>query len=81
MASIYLPIRKTLVDVGESLSERLIQHSPGPRAPWKERSEAQQATHTYLRLQESALQELQQGLSVLAPLLAGISSRILSPGG
>ncbi|NMO14668.1 hypothetical protein HPC49_09410 [Pyxidicoccus fallax] len=81
LANGYLPVRKTLVDVGEALAERLVRQSLGAQAPWKARFEEQQAARTYLGLRESAFQELQQGISVLAPLLGGLSSLLLSPGG
>ncbi|MCY1078895.1 hypothetical protein [Archangium lansingense] len=80
IASVYLPIRKTLADVGEALSDRLIRQTLGTRATWKERSQEQQAARTYLGLQESTFQELQQGLSVLSPLLASLSSLALGTG-
>ncbi|MGZ3459635.1 MAG: hypothetical protein ACXU86_14165 [Archangium sp.] len=80
IASIYLPLRKTLADVGEALADRLLRQTLGANATWKERAEEQQAARTYLGLQESALQELQQGLSVLAPLLASLFSLVLGPG-
>jgi hypothetical protein len=32
-------------------------------------------------MQESAFQELQQGIAVLAPLLGSLSSLLLGPGG
>lgn len=81
LASVYLPAHKTLKDVGHLLTERLLQQSPGAHATWKQRYEEQQAAHAWLGLQGSALQDLQQGLSVLTPLLASISSLALGPGG
>lgn len=81
VASGYFPLRKTLTDVGEALAERLVRQSLGPHASWKARSEELQAARAYLGMQESAFQELQQGLAVLAPLLGGLSSLLLSPGG
>ncbi|WP_163990144.1 hypothetical protein [Pyxidicoccus caerfyrddinensis] len=81
IASVYVPIRKTLRNVGEALAERLVRQSLGPHAPWKAWSEELQAARAYLGMQESAFQELQQGLAVLAPLLGGLSSLLLSPGG
>jgi hypothetical protein len=81
IASGYLPARKTLMDVGDALAERLVRQSLGPHAPWKARSEELLAARVYLGMQESAFQELQQGIAVLAPLLGGLSSLLLSPGG
>jgi len=81
MASVYVPVRKTLMNVGEALAQRLVRQSLGAHAPWKARSEELQAARVYLHLQESAFQELQQGLAVLAPLLGGLASLLLSPGG
>jgi hypothetical protein len=81
IASGYLPIRKTLADVGQALAERLLRQSLGAGATWKERLEELQAARTHLGLQESAMQELQQGLSVLAPFLASLSSLALGTGG
>lgn len=80
IASVYLPLRKTEADVGEALATRLLRQTLGASATWKERAEEQQAARTYLGLEESALQELQQGLSVLAPLLASLFSLVLGPG-
>ena len=81
VASGYVPMRKTLMDVGEALAERLVRQSLGAHAPWKARFEELQAARAYLGMQESALQELQQGITVLAPLLGGLSSLLFSPGG
>jgi hypothetical protein len=81
IASVYVPLRKTLRNVGEALAERLVRQSLGAHAPWKAWSEELQAARAYLGMQESAFQELQQGLAVLAPLLGGLSSLLLSPGG
>jgi hypothetical protein len=77
LALIYLPIRKTLQDVGHALAEGLMRQSLGKRVTWKQWHEERQALRTWLGLQGSALQELQQGLFVLVPLLAGISSLAL----
>lgn len=78
LASLYLPASKTLADVGEALVNRLVRQSIGTHATWKQWSDEQQAVRTYLGLQGSALQELQQGLALLAPLLASISTLMLS---
>ncbi|MFY0572362.1 hypothetical protein ACN28E_52175 [Archangium lansingense] len=80
LASAYLPAHNTLKNVGHLLAERMLQQSPGPPTTWKQRYEDQQAARAWLGLQGSALQDLQQGLSVLTPLLASISSLILGPG-
>jgi hypothetical protein len=77
LAIIYLPIRKTLDDVGQTLADKLLQQSHVPRLHWKPWLEERQALHTYLGLQGSALQDLQQGLFVMVPLLAGLSSLTL----
>ncbi|WP_257449725.1 hypothetical protein [Archangium lipolyticum] len=74
LAMIYLPIRKTLGDVGNALGESILQRSLGPHVTWKQWFEERQAIRTWLGLQGSALQELQQGLSVLTPLFASVSS-------
>jgi hypothetical protein len=76
LAIIYLPIRKTLNEVGQSLAEGLVRPSLGTRISWKQWGEEQKAVRTYLGLQGSGLQDLQQGLSVLAPLLASLSSLV-----
>jgi hypothetical protein len=81
LAIIYLPIRKTLNDVGQALAEGLVRHSLVTRITWKQWGEEQKAVRTYLGLQGSGLQDLQQGLSVLAPLLASISSLVLGSQG
>lgn len=80
LAITYLPIRKTLAKVGEALADRLIQQTLGAHATWKERFQEQQVARTYLGLQESAFQEFQQGLSVLSPLLASLSTLALGAG-
>lgn len=77
LALIYLPIRKTLNDVGQSLAGELIQQSLVPHLNLKQWLEERQVVHAYLGLQGSALQDLQQGLFVLVPLLAGLSSLTL----
>ncbi|KFA89051.1 hypothetical protein Q664_37305 [Archangium violaceum Cb vi76] len=80
IASIYLPAHKSLKDVGNLLVEQFLQQSPGNPTTWKQRYEEQQAARAWLGLQGSALQDIQQGLSVLTPLLASISSLILGSG-
>jgi hypothetical protein len=77
IASLYVPAHKTLKDVGQALAERLVWQSLGAHPTWKQRQEEQQAVRDHLGLQDSALQELQQGLAVFAPLLASISSLVL----
>ena len=74
LASVYLPAHKTLTDVGQMLTDRLLQRSLGPRSTWKQWLQEQQAIQTYLGLQGSALQELQQVLTLLTPFLASLSS-------
>jgi hypothetical protein len=81
IASGYVPMRKTLMDVGEALAEQLVRQSLGEHAPWKAQFEERQAARAYLGMQESAFQELQQGIAVLAPLLGGLSSLLFSPRG
>jgi hypothetical protein len=80
IASIYVPAHRTLKLVGQSLAERLLSQSLGAHPTWKQRLEEQQAISTDLGLRDSALQELQQGLAVLAPFLASISSLVLGTG-
>jgi hypothetical protein len=77
MASLYVPAHMTLKDVGQALAERLVWQSLGAHPTWKQRHEEQQAIRDHLGLQGSALQELQQGLAVFAPLLASLSSLLL----
>ncbi|MDY7232139.1 hypothetical protein [Hyalangium rubrum] len=77
LASLYLPAAKTLSDVGLALADRLVLQSLGPRATWKEWTDEQQAVRSYLGLQGSALQEIQQGVTLLAPLIAGVSTLVL----
>jgi hypothetical protein len=81
LACIYLPAHKTLTEVGELLANRLVRNSIGARATWKEWSDEQQAVRVYLGLQGSALQELQQGIGVLVPIIASISALSLGAGG
>jgi hypothetical protein len=80
LACSYLPAHDTLTKVGEVLANRLVRHSLRARTTWKEWSDEQQAVRTYLGLQSSALQELQQGIAVLAPFIASISSLALVAG-
>jgi hypothetical protein len=80
IACIYLPAHNTLKQVGSALAERLVWQALGAHPTWKQRLEEQQAIRNHLGLQGSALQELQQGLAVLAPLLASISSLALGTG-
>ncbi|AKJ00392.1 Hypothetical protein AA314_02018 [Archangium gephyra] len=77
LAIVYLPASKTLSEVGEALAAQLVRRSPGARATWKQWSEEQQAVRTYLGLEGSALQELQQGLALLSPFVASLSALIL----
>jgi hypothetical protein len=81
LASAYLPAHKTLTAVGEGLAERLVLQSSPARTNWKEWTEEHQAVRGYLGLQGSALQDLQQGLTVLSPLLASLSSLLLGVSG
>lgn len=81
LASVYLPTRKTLMDVGEVLAARFVGETPAVGMSWKDWSQEQQAVRAWLGLQSTALQDFQQGLSVLAPLLASLSSLALGAGG
>ncbi|MCY1077096.1 hypothetical protein [Archangium lansingense] len=81
IASLYVPAHRTLKDVGQVLAERLVWQTLGTHPTWKQRFEEQQAVRTQLGLRDSALHELQQGLSVLAPFLASISSLAIGSGG
>lgn len=81
LASVYLPAHNTLKSVGHLLAERMLQQTPGAATTWRQRYEDQQAARDWLGLQDSALQDLQQGLSLLTPLLASLSSLVLVPGG
>ncbi|WP_309888435.1 hypothetical protein [Archangium sp.] len=81
LASVYLPTRKTLTDRGEALAARFVSSSPAAGTSWKDWSQEQGAVRTWLGLQGTALQDFQQGLSVLAPLLASLSALALGAGG
>ena len=81
LASIYLPTRKTLTDVGEALAARFVRQAPAAGTTWKDWSQEQQAVRTWLGLQNSTLRDFQQGLSVLTPLLASLSALALGAGG
>jgi hypothetical protein len=81
LASVYLPTRKTLTDMGEALAARFVSSSPVEGMSWKDWSQEQGAVRTWLGLQGTALQDLQQGLSVLAPLFASLSALALGAGG
>ncbi|HEX5753917.1 MAG TPA: hypothetical protein VFZ09_47475 [Archangium sp.] len=80
LASIYLPARQTLNAAGEALSGRILQSSLGPHATWKNWTEERQAVRAYLGLRDSVLKELQDGITVLSPLVASISSLLLGHG-
>jgi hypothetical protein len=81
LAVIYLPIRKSMNEVGQALAEGLVRQSLVGRVTWTQWSGERQAIRAYLGLQGSALQDLQQGLSVMAPLFASISSLALGSTG
>jgi hypothetical protein len=81
LASVYLPTRKTLTEVGEALAVRFVRQSPAAGTSWKDWSQEQEAVRIWLGLQSTALQDFQQGLSVLTPLLASLSSLALGAGG
>jgi hypothetical protein len=81
LASVYLPTRKTLADVGEALAARFVRQSPAAGTSWKDWSQEQEAVRTWLGLERSTLQDFQQGLTVLAPLLASLSALALGAGG
>lgn len=81
LASLYGPASYTLKKVGEALAERLVWQALGAHPTWKQRFEEQQAVRKHLGLRGSALQDIQQGLAVLAPFLASLSSLALGPGG
>jgi len=77
LACCYLPAHNTLTKVGDLLANRLVRQSISARTTWKEWSDEQQAVRTYLGLQGSALQELQQSIAVLSPFIASISTLAL----
>jgi hypothetical protein len=79
LASVYLPARETLKKVGQTLAARFVSQSPGADTTWRDWHQEQQSLHAHLGLQSTLLQDFQQGFSVLAPLLASLSSLILSP--
>jgi len=81
LASIYLPARRTLTLVGQVLAERLGGPSLRACTSWRDFSQEQQALHAWLGLQTTALQDLQQAVTVLAPLLASLSTLVLGLGG
>lgn len=81
LASVYLPTRKTLTDRGEALAARFVSSSPSAGTSWKDWSQEQRAVRVWLGLESTALQDLQQGLSLLAPLLASLSALALGAGG
>jgi len=80
LASIYLPISMSLSQWGQALADRLVRHPRGRNDSWKEWSDERQAVRTYLGLEGSGLQDLQQGLAVLAPFLTAISTLLFSSG-
>ena len=80
LALLYLPAAKTLSEAGEALAARLVRRSPGARATWKQWSEEQRAVRTWLGLEGSPLQELQQGLALLSPFIASLSTLLFGTG-
>jgi hypothetical protein len=80
LGSAYLPTHRSLKSVGQTLAERLVRQSLPASVTWKQRHEEREAARTSLGLQGSPLQDFQQGISILTPLLASISSLILGPG-
>jgi hypothetical protein len=80
LASVYVPTRKTLTDVGEAFVTRFVPPFPATGTSRKDWSQEQQAVRTWLGLQNSALQDFQQGFAVLAPLLASLSAMALGAG-
>jgi hypothetical protein len=81
LASVYLPTRKTLTEVGEVFAVRFVRQSPAAGTSWTAWSQEKEAVRSWLGLQSTALQDFQQGLSVLTPLLASLSALALSTGG
>ncbi|MCY1082894.1 hypothetical protein [Archangium lansingense] len=81
IASMYLPASKALKDAGQTIAERLVRQPLEAHVTWKQRNEEQEAAQTWLGLRGSALQDFQQALSVLTPLLASFSGLILGPTG
>lgn len=80
LAAVYLPAQFTLNSIGELLAERLVTQSLGKRARWKEWTDEQRAVRTYLGLEDNALDVLRDGIAMLAPLMASLSSLLLSHG-
>ncbi|WP_375769059.1 hypothetical protein NR798_46570 [Archangium gephyra] len=80
LAIIYLPASKALSEAGESLAARLVPPAPEAHTGWKQWSEEHQAVRTYLGLEGSALHELQQGLTLLSPFIASLSTLLLGTG-
>ncbi|MDY7232808.1 hypothetical protein [Hyalangium rubrum] len=81
LALVYLPAHKTLSDVGQRLTDRLVRQSIGAGTTWQSWSQEQQAVRAYLGLQSTALLEFQKGITVLAPLVASLSSLLLGSQG
>jgi len=79
LAVVYLPVHKGLTELGETLANQLVLTSIGTRVTWKQWTEELQAVRVYLGLRDSALREFQNGIAVFVPLVAGISSLLLSP--
>jgi hypothetical protein len=81
LALTYLPAQRTLTAVGEVLADRLVRKSLGEHTSWKARSEEHHAVRAYLGLRGPGLKELQDGIAVLTPLVAGLSSMLLGRAG
>lgn len=74
LAAIYLPAQRTLSAMGGRLADQLLSQSLGQRTRWKEWVDEQRAVRAHLGLEDNALAILKDGISVLAPLVASLSS-------
>ncbi|XXF78175.1 hypothetical protein P2318_00015 [Myxococcaceae bacterium GXIMD 01537] len=77
LATIYLPAQRTLYTVGAALADRLVTQSLGPRTRWREWQDEHRAVRVHLGMEDNALDILKDGVAVLAPLMASVSSLLL----
>lgn len=78
LAAIYLPAQSTLNSIGGKLAEQLLAQSLGQRTRWKEWVDEQRAIRAHLGLEDNALALVKDGISVLAPLVASLSSLLFA---
>jgi hypothetical protein len=77
LASVYLPTRRTLTEVGQVLADQLLRQSPRARMGWTDWTQERHAIRDHLGLQHTVLEDLLHGIAVLSPFVASVSSVLL----